>query len=125
MRNGLSASRAAFVLAAIAVVSALLSNFVTYIPGTDDFPKLGDAPLLPGIYFGLVLCLGTYLWERSNSMQLALVLAGVVIAWILAWRTALSVYDFLHQLRPDEGRAFPQTYALAGLIAASWEASAR
>ena len=61
MLKNLSAQRAAFFLATLAVVSALVSNFFPYIPNTDNFPTLGGAPLLPGIYFGLVLCLGVFL----------------------------------------------------------------
>ena len=53
MLKNLSAERAAFFLAALAVVSALLSNFVTFVPTTDNFPTLGGAPLLPGIYYNL------------------------------------------------------------------------
>ena len=58
MLKNLSAQKAALLLAALAVVSALLTNFLTYVPKTDNFPALGGAPLLPGIYFGLVICLG-------------------------------------------------------------------
>ena len=115
-----SAERAALFLAALGVVSALLSNFVTYVPNTDNFPTLGGAPLLPGIYFGLVLCIGVFLWEKRGPLGLALVLVGVVIAWILAWRTALSVHDFLNQFHagdiPDT-RKFPYMFAIAGVVA--------
>ncbi len=117
-----SATRAALFLAALAIVSALLSNFVTFVPTTDNFPTLGNAPLLPGIYFGLVLCVGVFLWEKRGPLELALVLVGVVIAWILAYRTAISVHDFLNQLHagdiptPDS-RKFPYIFAVAGLVA--------
>ena len=29
------------------------------------------APLLPGIYFGLVLCIGVFLWEKKGPIELA------------------------------------------------------
>ncbi len=121
MLNNLSAQRAAFFLAALAVVSALVSNFFPYLPNTDNFPTLGGAPLLPGVYFGLVLCLGVFLWERKGPIGLAVVLAGVVIAWILAWRTALSVSDFLNQFHAGDittadSRKFPYIYAIAGMM---------
>ena len=121
MLNNLSAQRAAFFLAALGVVSALVSNFFPYLPNTDNFPTLGGAPLLPGVYFGLVLCLGVFLWERKGPIGLAVVLAGVVIAWILAWRTALSVSDFLNQFHAGDittadSRKFPYIYAIAGMM---------
>src|SRR5216684_2516982 len=98
MLNNLSAQRAAFFLAA-----------------------LGVAPLLPGVYFGLVLCLGVFLWEKKGPIELAIVLIGVVIAWILAWRTALSVSDFLNQFHAGDittadSRKFPYIYAIAGMM---------
>lgn len=122
MLKSLSAQRAALFLAALGVVSALLSNFVTYVPNTDNFPTLGGAPLLPAVYFGLVLCLGVFLWEKKGLLDLAVVLAGVAIAWILAWRTAISVDDFLNHLRAGDitipgGSKFPYAFAIAGLVA--------
>jgi hypothetical protein len=119
MLKNLSAVRAALFLAALAVVSALVSNFFPYVPNTDNFPTLGGAPLLPGIYFGIVLCIGVFLWEKKGLLELAVVLAGVIIAWILAWRTALSVHDFLNQFHagdiPDS-RKFPYIFAIAGML---------
>jgi hypothetical protein len=115
-----SAQRAALFLAALAVVSALVSNFFPYVPTTDNFPTLGGAPVLPGIYFGLVLWLGVHLWEKKGPLALAVILVGVVIAWILAWRTAISVSEFLNQFHAGditESRKFPYVYAIAGVVA--------
>ena len=119
MLKNLSAVRAALFLAALAVVSALVSNFFPYVPNTDNFPTLGGAPLLPGIYFGIVLCIGVFLWEKKGPLELAVVLVGVIIAWILAWRTALSVHDFLNQFHAGEipdSRKFPYIFAIAGML---------
>jgi hypothetical protein len=119
MLKNLSAARATLFLGVLAIVSALLSNFFPYVPTTDNFPTLGGAPLLPGIYFGLVLCVGVFLWEKKGPLELAVVLAGVVIAWILAWRTALSVSDFLNQFHAGEipdSRKFPYIFAIAGMV---------
>jgi hypothetical protein len=119
MLKNLSAVRAALFLAALAIVSALVSNFFPYVPNTDNFPTLGGAPPLPGIYFGIVLCIGVFLWEKKGPIELAVVLVGVIIAWILAWRTALSVHDFLNQFHagdiPDS-RKFPYIFAIAGML---------
>jgi hypothetical protein len=119
MLKGLSAQWAALFLAALAVGSALLTNFVTYVPGTDNFPTLGGGPLLPGIYFGLVICLGIFLWEERRPLELAVVLVGIVIAWILAYRTAISVHDFLNQFRADTpgNTKLPYNFAITGLVA--------
>jgi hypothetical protein len=117
MLKKLSAPRAALFLAALAVGSALLTNFVTYLPNTDNFPMLGNAPLLPGIYFGLVICLGVYLWEERRLLELLVVLVGVAIAWILAYRTAISVHDFLNQFRDGDSSKLPYIFAITGLVA--------
>src|ERR1700682_6075663 len=116
MLKKLSAPKAALFLAALAVGSALLTNFVTFIPGTDNFPTVGGAPLLPGIYFGLVICFGIFLWEERRPLELLVVLAGVAIAWILAYRTALSVSDFLKQFRDGDSRKFSYIFAITGLV---------
>jgi hypothetical protein len=116
MLKKLSAQKAALFLAALAVGSALLTNYVTYIPNTNDFPALGGTPLLPGIYFGLVICLGIFLWEERRLLELLVVLAGVVIAWILAYRTAISVHDFLNQFRDGDSRQLPYIFAITGLV---------
>jgi hypothetical protein len=116
MFKKLSAQKAALFLAALAVGSALLTNFVTYVPNTDNFPTLGGAPLLPGIYFGLVICLGIFLWEERRPLELLVVLAGVAIAWILAYRTAISVSDFLNQFRDGDSRKFSYIFAITGLV---------
>jgi len=122
MLKDLSAPKAALFLAALAVVSALLSDFFPYFPNTDNFPTLGGAPLLPGLYFGLVLCIGVFLWEKRSPLALVIVLIGVIIAWILSWRTAIAVHDFLNDFRtgdPASGevRKLPYMFAMAGLIA--------
>ena len=118
MLKKLSAPKAALFLAALAVGSALLTNYVTYIPNTNYFPALCGTPLLPGIYFGLVICLGIFLWEERRPLELLVVLVGVVIAWILAYRTALSVHDFLNQSRaatPGVAES-PYNFAITGLV---------
>jgi hypothetical protein len=112
----LSPERAAVFLAALAVVSALLSSFapldpweiMTFGPGPER------APLLPGIYFGLVLCVGLSLWETKEAIKLAAALIAVVIAWICAWKTAVEIHRIL------DGNAsgdIPYSYAMAGFIA--------
>jgi hypothetical protein len=112
----LSPERAAIFLAALALVSALLSSFAPLDPW--EIITLGPGPervpLLPGIYFGLVLCVGLYLWETKDAIKLAAALIAVVIAWICAWKTAVEVHRIL------DGNAsgdIPYSYAIAGFIA--------
>ena len=120
MLSKLSAPRAALVLAALAIPSALMTNFFVYVPGTDDFPKLAGAPLLPGIYFGLVLAIGVLLWGKAGALEFLAVLVGTIVAWILAFRTALSVHDFVNGLHAGAigagSRKLP-AFAIAGVVA--------
>ena len=112
----LSPERAAFFLGALAVVSALLSSFapldpweiLTFGPGPER------APLPPGIYFGLVLCVGLFLWETKEAIKLAVALIVVVIAWICAWKTAVEIHRILDG---DASGNIPYAYAMAGFIA--------
>ena len=118
----LSAQKAALFLAVLAVGSALLSNYVTYVPNSDRFPELGGAPLLPGIYFGLVIWIGVFLWEKKSAAAFVIIVVGVVIAWILAWRTGIAVHDFLNEIRtgnPAAGtdRKLPYIFMIAGFVA--------
>jgi hypothetical protein len=117
MLKSLSAPRAAAFLGAIAIVSALFSNFLTFFPNTDDFPTLFGAPLLPAIYFGIAIGIGVHLWEKQGAIPLALVMIGIIISWTLAWRTAISVSDFLQQYPGADGRKFPFALAIAGMVA--------
>jgi len=116
MLRSLSAPRAAAFLGAIAIVSALFSNFLTFFPNTDNFPTLFGAPVLPAIYFGIAIAIGVHLWEKQGAVPLALVMIGILISWTLAWRTAISISDFLGQYQTDGGK-FPYALAIAGIVA--------
>ena len=111
-----SPERATIFLAALAVVSALLSSFAPVDPW--EIVTFGSGPqrvpLPPGIYFGLALCVGLYLWETKHALKLAAALIAVVIAWICAWNTAIEVHRIL------DGNAsgdIPYAYAIAGFVA--------
>ncbi len=60
MTSTLSPARAAGLSAVLAIGSALLSNFAPLEPWrvVQIGPRLDAIPLLPGIYFGLVVCVG-------------------------------------------------------------------
>jgi hypothetical protein len=95
-----------FLLAVLAFVSALLSQFaqidpwkILYLnwphaisaPATIAKPIHDfQVPILPGLYFSSVLSLGAYVWERNNLFAVCVILFGTVIAWIVAVEFAAS-----------------------------------
>ena len=96
--------RRVILLAALSVVSALLTQFagidpwkflqVTWLHGSDL-----AAPILPGIYFGAVLAVGLYAWKRKNLFVVSTTLVSTAIAWILAWESAFRVISHLNDFR--------------------------
>jgi hypothetical protein len=82
-----AARERALVLGALAVVSALLS----WRLATPRFLVVRDTPLLPALWFGLVLCIGIALWASWNVLRLFVVLTSCFPAWILAVETTLYV----------------------------------
>jgi hypothetical protein len=96
--------RRIFLLAALAVISALLTQFasldpwqilrVTWLHGSDL-----AAPILPGIYFGSALAVGAYAWKRKNLFAASIILVGTAIAWIVAWECAFRTISHLEHLR--------------------------
>lgn len=85
-----SAANRAIILAALAMVSAILSNFAWY-DGILWTPRLvvWDIPLLPGVFFGTVLALAIWLWVSRRIFAMAVILLSTVLAWFAAANTAL------------------------------------
>lgn len=101
-------------LAVLAFVSALLSQFaqidpwkILYVnwphviaaPATIANPIHDfQVPILPGLYFGSILSLGAYVWKRNNLFALCIILFSTMIAWIVAAEfaaiTALYLEDY-------------------------------
>lgn len=79
---------AGIILAVCGVISGLLSNYVT-IGGAELF----GVPMLPAIFFGVVIALGIYSWESHNPIPMLIVFVGVAIAWWCAFRLAVSLHD--------------------------------
>ena len=92
-----SAPTRALVLALFATVSAILSNFAS-----NNFPGVRlvflHAPLMPGIYFGMVLGLAIWLWVSRSAWKMLTVILSTVIAWVAAWFTAEHVFDAIQQM---------------------------
>jgi hypothetical protein len=78
----------ALVLGTLAVISALLCNFVP----TPAFLIIGNTPLLPALWFGLVLCIGTALWASRRSVDLSIIMLSSFAAWFAAVETAAGLH---------------------------------
>lgn len=76
------------ILAVCGIISGLLSAYVN-IPGTELF----GVPMLPAVFFGVVVALGIYSWEARHPAPILIVFAGVAIAWSVAYSIALNLYD--------------------------------
>src|SRR5262245_8891388 len=84
-----SASYRAIILAALAIVSAILSNFA-WRGGILWTPRVAvwDIPLLPGVFFGTVLALAIWLWVSRSIFAIAVILLSTAVAWFAAEFTA-------------------------------------
>jgi|SRR6516165_3046540 len=87
-----SASNRAIILAALAIVSATLSNFAP----TLWAPPLVfvNTPLLPGIYFGMVLGLAIWFWVSRSALKIL----TVIIAWAAAKITAEHAFEAIQHM---------------------------
>src|ERR1700683_3940341 len=85
--QAVSARERALVLGTLAVISALLCNFVP----TPAFLIIRNTPLLPALWFGLVLCIGTALWASRRVFQLSIIMLSSFVAWFAAVETAAGL----------------------------------
>jgi hypothetical protein len=88
----ISPIRRALVLALLAVLSAFLSTYASWESG---FLLINRTPILPGIYFGLVLIFGVFCWTSRRKSELFTVLVITTVAWILAHQTAHHAYELI------------------------------
>jgi hypothetical protein len=70
------------------------------------------APLMPGIYFGMVLGLAIWFWVSRSAWKIVTVLLSTVIAWVAAKFTAEYAFDAIQQMlkeiaAPGNNFAFP------------------
>jgi hypothetical protein len=87
-----SPMRRALILALLAVLSAFLSTYASWESG---FLLINGTPILPGIYFGLVLSFGVFCWASRRRSELFTVLVITTGAWILAHQTGRHAYEFI------------------------------
>ena len=93
-----SAPTRALILALLATVSAILSNFAgSKILWVQTLVSL-NTPLLPGIYFGMVLGLAIWFWVSRSPLKILTVLLSTVIAWVAARITAEHAFEAIHQM---------------------------
>jgi|GraSoiStandDraft_14_1057315.scaffolds.fasta_scaffold552056_1 hypothetical protein len=94
-----SASNRAIILAALAIVSAILSNFAWH-GGILWTPRLAiwKVPLLPGVFFGTVLALAIWLWVSRRIFAIAAILLSTVLAWLAAEITAESAFASIQKM---------------------------
>ncbi|MCW5680605.1 MAG: hypothetical protein KF794_03980 [Xanthobacteraceae bacterium] len=95
---------AGIILAVCGVISGLLSASIDV-----DFLSLFDVPMLPAVFFGIVIALGIYSWEARHPAPIVIALIGVAIAWWVAVKTGTTIYEGLEKSRA--------TFAYAGILA--------
>src|SRR5260221_4129714 len=94
-----SASNRAIILAALAIVSGVLSDFAWGHQMLWAPPLVFlNAPLLPGIFFGTVLSLAIWLWVSRHPFKIGYILLATVVAWVGAKITAEYVFESIHQM---------------------------
>ena len=79
--------------------------------------------LLPGIYFGVVLCFGIWFWVSRSALKILTVLLFTVIAWVAVKSTAENAFEAIQQMlveiaAPDK-KAFPTInfmFAVCGVL---------
>src|SRR6516225_6427888 len=120
-----SASNRAIILAALAIVSAILSNFA----GHDGIlwtrrVAVWEVPLLPGVFFGTVLALAIWLWVSRRIFTIAVILLATVLAWFAAWTTALYAFESIQKMLDEiaaPGKIFPTINFTLAVCAACLE----
>jgi hypothetical protein len=88
---GRSPGLRAAALAALALLSGLLSDVTL---GWLDRPF----PVLPGVWFGLVLVAGVALWATSRKLALVVVFAAINLAWWGGFQASVFLYPYVQDL---------------------------
>jgi hypothetical protein len=96
-------------LGLLGVLSGILTTFVKI----EAF-VIGDASVLPGIFFGLVLVYGLYRWQTQNPLYLISVVLLVIVAWYAAYMSCILFHDFFKKTLGLNGVL---TFATLGVIA--------
>lgn len=116
-----SAYERALVLGIVSIVSAVLS---WQIPSPFF---IRNTPLLPALWFGLVLGAGLLLWATRSPLRIIAVLLATFVAWQAAVETTASLHDTIAQqikssapasaVVPDSGTpAVDYLWGLCGMV---------
>ena len=99
-----TAHERALLLAVLAIASALLSWGLPE-PDVVFFDK---TPMLPALWFGLVLCAGVALWSSRSPLTLVLVLLASGAAWLAAFEATVHVHGSIEdQIISQSGAPTP------------------
>ncbi|SRR6266446_3960920 len=95
-----SARKRAIILASLAIVSGVLSNFSSLLaPSLSFFSQLFfGVDLLPGIFFGMVLGLAIRLWVSRRIFEIFAMVLSTVVAWFAAVKTAETAYHSIQHM---------------------------
>lgn len=111
----------ALYLAILAIGSALLSWSLP----EPDIVFLDKTPMLPALWFGLVMCAGMALWSSHSLPALAVVLVASGAAWFAAFETTIHVHGTIEdQIVAQSGAPVPNfttpvadyLYGLCGML---------
>lgn len=106
-----SASNRAIILAALAIVSAMLSNF-SFNDKILSQLAVWNTPLLPALFFGTVLALAIWLWASRRIFVMAGILLSTVLAWLAAEQTAVYAFTSISKMLDEiatPGKILPTT----------------
>ena len=100
-----SAPQRALALAVLGVISALISNFYGI---TAEYGRLFATPTMPGVYFGIVLALGAWMWATQSVWRFVAIEIAVIAIWIIAFQSTMNIDLALQEtLKPlDRAREF-------------------
>ncbi len=99
-----SALERAAILAILAAVSALLSWSLP----EPDIVFFHRTPMLPALWFGVVLCAGVALWSSRSPFALVVVLLASGVAWLAAFEATVHVHSTIEdQIVSQSGAPVP------------------
>ena len=103
LQSATACERALF-LAVMAIASALLS---WRLP-EPDIVVFDKTPMLPALWFGLVLCAGVALWSSRSPVALVVVLVASGAAWLAAFEATVHVQsNIVDQIISQSGAPTP------------------
>ena len=103
----------ALVLATLAVMSGSLGTYAQG-PGFGEAPHLGAYMMLTGVWFGLVVALGVWLWGNRSARAAATALVATWVGWESAVNLAMQIDQHLHNVIITSGAI---TLCVSGMCA--------